>query len=149
MPPPRRVKRQSHKLVRQSNPEDTAHCPARLSWGAQNDPGVVTFDPLEKSSCEEKAQHHGRGSVLVLTSALVCALKHSVSGPVIRKPPRLLWTRGLEDERGELGDHCGRGHRNSIPKSITSPDLGSARRWCFYSMNIRGLTNRVSLRTNK
>jgi hypothetical protein len=42
--------------MRQSNPEDTAHCPARLSWGAQNDPGVVTFDPLQKSCCEEKAQ---------------------------------------------------------------------------------------------
>jgi hypothetical protein len=42
--------------VRQSNPEDTAHYPARLSWGAQNDPGVVSFDPLQKSSCEEKAQ---------------------------------------------------------------------------------------------
>jgi hypothetical protein len=52
---------------------------------------------------------HRRGSALVLTltSALVCALKHSVSEPVIGEGAKTsLDKRPWKNERG-VGDHCG------------------------------------------
>jgi hypothetical protein len=106
---------------------------------------TLEWSPLTRyrsPAARKRHSNHRRGSALVLTSALVCALKHSVSGHVTGRRQDFLGQEAMELWKTKGGSWeiivVVRGHRNSIPKSITSPDLGSARRSCFHSMNIEG-----------
>jgi len=71
---------------------------------------TLDWSPLTRYRSPPARKRHssyGSDSVLVLTSSLVCALKHSVSGHVTGRRQDFLGQEAMDDERGKLGDHSG------------------------------------------